>query len=370
MCTIRFVVFGFGLILEYISILEQHCVFRIPLGQFQGKARLRKYKHVLTQLKLPTAKATAGEYWSICGLHALLEHVIRISSFYKDLMQQCIAEHGNVLRLLLYYDELTPGDAFAPDNRRKHWVIYTAFMEFGQACLSREEAWLPIGIIRNTKVQKIDGGISNVIRLLLRSWCGRPMLLKELQELITIGSVCSLADLDAHRAVSQHMGTSSLRPCTKCRNVMKKGHKSCTARSWQVDITCKDFQKFDIATDEDIFQTLDLLQKTHEATVPRAPRARVPRARVPRGTVAELEKAHGFHHNPYSMYMDMPLRSYVLPVRGVMYDPMHTMYQNGVFTIGVSQFLLVLRKVGKRHFSHIADFFDGDWQVPFSHRAS
>ena len=362
----RFVVFGFWYDFRIHFHFGATLRFRTPLEQFQGRARSRKYKHVLTRLKLPatisSANAPAGElYWTICGLHALLEHVIRISSFYKDLMQQCIAEHGNVLRLLLYYDELTPGDAFAPDNRRKHWVIYTAFMEFGQACLSREEAWLPIGIIRNTMVKKIDGGISNVIRLLLRSWCGRPMMLKELQELITIGSVCNLADLDAHRAVSQLMGTSSLRPCTKCRNVMKKGHKSCTARSWQVDITCKDFQKFDIATDEDIFQALGLLQKTHEATVARAPRARVPRGTV---TVAELEKAHGLHRDPYSMYMDMSLRNYVQPVRGVMYDPMHTMYQNGVFTIGVSQFLLVLRKVGKRHFSHIADFFDGDWQVP------
>ena len=95
--------------------------------------------------------------------------------------------------------------------------------------------------------------------------------------------------------------------------------------------------------------------------------ARVPRARVPRGTatVAELERAYGLHRDPYSMYVDMSLRKYVQPVRGVMYDPMHTMYQNGVFTIGVSQFLIVLRSVVKLHFSHIADFFAGDWQVPF-----
>ena len=365
--------FDFGILSHFRANLR----FRTPLEQFQGRARFQRYKHVLTRLKLPTTGTTnatvkrgnsggnSGRDWSICSLHALLEHFMHISSFYRDLMQQCIAQHGNVLRLVLYYDELTPGDAFAPDNRRKHWVIYTAFLEFGQACLSQEEAWLPIGVIRNTTVKTIEGGISNVIRLLLRSWCGRPMMLKELQELITIGSVCSLADLDAHRAVSQHMGTSSLRPCTKCRNVMMKGHKSCTARSWQVDITCKDFQKFDIATDEDIFQTLNLLQKTYEATVARAPRARVPKGTV---TVAELEKAHGLHRDPYSMYMDMSLRNYVQPVRGVMYDPMHTMYQSGVFTIGVSQFLLVLRKVGKRHFTHIADFFGGDWQVPFFQR--
>ena len=112
---------------------------------------------------------------------------------------------------------------------------------------------------------------------------------------------------------------------------MCKGHKSVTATSWQIDITCKDFAKFDLATDEDIYETLDMLQLAYDKGQ----------------EVDVLEKAHGLNRDPYSMYMDMALGPYLKPVSGIKYDPMHTMYQNEVFTIGATEFLLILRQIGK-----------------------
>ena len=129
---------------------------------------------------------------------------------------------------------------------------------------------------------------------------------------------------------------------------MCKGHKSVTATSWQIDITCKDFAKFDLATDEDIYETLDMLQLAYDNGQ----------------EVDVLEKADGLNRDPYSMYMDMALRPYLKPVSGIKYDPMHTMYQNGVFSYGISLFLHALRKVGKRRFSDIDAYFAADWKCP------
>ena len=164
-------------------------------------------------------------------------------------MAYTVAQHGHVWSLVIYYDELTPGDAFAPDNKRKFWSIYVAFLEFGPHMLAQEEAWLPIGILRTSTAKTIVGGMPNATRLLLGSWCGHPIMLKfnsvlgnsasssfgnsasssfgnsvldntvDEGELISVGIVINLADLDAHRAISGWLGTSGLRPCTKCRNV-------------------------------------------------------------------------------------------------------------------------------------------------------
>ena len=120
-------------------------------------------------------------------------------------------------------------------------------------------------------------------------------------EIISINRVIQIADLDAHRAVSGLKGTSGLRPCIKCRNLMCKDHPSVGQSDWLVDITCKDPSRFDLATDTDIFETLDMLQSKYD-----------------RGEdVKDLEKAHGVNRNPLSMYMDMHLRRFVRPVSGV-----------------------------------------------------
>ena len=195
------------------------------------------------------------------------------------------------------------------------------------------------GVLRCNIASQIVGGISSVIRMLLRTWCGRGIMLHEIGEgeIISITRVIQIAELDAHRSVSGLKRTSGIRPCIKCRNLMCKDHPSVGQSDWLVDITCKDPSRFDLATDKDIFDTLDMLQ-----------------SKVDGGeNVDKLEKAHGFNHNPFSMYMDKVLRRYVRPVSGIKFDSMHTMYQNGVFTIGATEFLLILRQVGKFHFSHL-----------------
>ena len=101
----------------------------------------------------------------------------------KTYLAFTIAQHGHVWRLVIYYDELTPGDAFAPDNKRKFWAIYVAFEEFGPLMLAQEEVWLPMGILRTSIATKtIVGGMANATRVLLGSCVERPLMLEHVRQ--------------------------------------------------------------------------------------------------------------------------------------------------------------------------------------------
>ena len=65
--------------------------------------------------------------------------------------------------LILYTDEVVPGNVIKYDNLRKIWVIYFSFQEFGMVVLQHEEAWFTLAVARSSKVSEADAGISQVL---------------------------------------------------------------------------------------------------------------------------------------------------------------------------------------------------------------
>ena len=51
--------------------------------------------------------------------------------------------------VIVYFDQLTPGNVLRPDNKRKAYLIYFTVTEFGDI-IRHENAWLPIGILRHS----------------------------------------------------------------------------------------------------------------------------------------------------------------------------------------------------------------------------
>ena len=62
-------------------------------------------------------------------------------------------------------DEVTPGSALRPDNKRKHHILYISFMEL--EALSSTDAWFPIAILRSDICKSVTGGFSHAIGELL-----------------------------------------------------------------------------------------------------------------------------------------------------------------------------------------------------------
>jgi hypothetical protein len=296
--------------------------------------------------------------WDVCRLDLLLNYFLDDSQFLRDVMQEAVRKYGNRLIPILYSDEMTPGDAFAPDNKRKSWCFYVSFLELGAANLCQAEVWLPIAILRSCIVNKTEGGLSNVYRRLMHAWfCGDPcsygtqgfVARLDLPTMIVFGKVLFLADLDGHRACYSWRGTSSLRPCFICRNCMKKGCAGCTSDSWLIDITCTDYERLDIATDEEAWAVVDLIKAAFETMAP--------------ADLHKLEQAHGMNHNPFGILQDIALRPFIKP-SCIRIDPMHCMYVGGAMGHEMWKFMCSLKKE-KLGFAEANAHVNADWKYPF-----
>ena len=75
-------------------------------------------------------------------------------------------------RLVLYSDEVVPGNPLATDNRRKVWVVYFSFLELGPAVLCHEEAWFCVMAKRSHDVNQVSGGMSQVFKAIGKMFFG------------------------------------------------------------------------------------------------------------------------------------------------------------------------------------------------------
>ena len=80
-----------------------------------------------------------------------------------SLLKQRPNTFDNPWRLVVYSDEITPGNQVAHKNPRKTWAIYYSFLEFG-SLLGSEEFWFTGTLVSSDTVRHIDGGWSSVIR--------------------------------------------------------------------------------------------------------------------------------------------------------------------------------------------------------------
>ncbi len=121
-------------------------------------------------VKLPLI---AGGYldWPTALPHAWLPCCLRVPAF-RDISMQSCAKHPSSFQrpwnLVLYLDEITPGNVLRPDNKRKITAFYASLLEFDDF-LRYEAAWMTLGTLRTGVVKNIKGGMSNVVRQLLRA---------------------------------------------------------------------------------------------------------------------------------------------------------------------------------------------------------
>jgi hypothetical protein len=71
-------------------------------------------------------------------------------------------------RLIVYSDEVSPGNQLSHDNRRKLQCIYWSFFEFGPDALQHENAWFVLTAVRSQAIKALDGGMSHLVGALLQ----------------------------------------------------------------------------------------------------------------------------------------------------------------------------------------------------------
>ena len=87
---------------------------------------------------------------------------------FHTLLKKTLAKHNSPLSLLVYADEVTPGNVLANVPTREMWCIYISIKEFS-VHLQKEAAWMTVGLIRSDTVAALDGHLSQVLSALLES---------------------------------------------------------------------------------------------------------------------------------------------------------------------------------------------------------
>ena len=123
-------------------------------------------------------------------------------------MADTLSRCGNKVRLIVYSDEVTPGQQLNARNDRKTHAVHWSLADFPIAALSCEDAWFAWTALRTTEVSNIDGGLSHVLKVLLKTSIHNPYGMRHGVSIdlgfdalvLLFGDVhCTVQDLLAHK---------------------------------------------------------------------------------------------------------------------------------------------------------------------------
>ena len=254
-------------------------------------------------------------------------------------------------RLIIYSDEVVPGNAIAAHNMRKLWVLYWSFMEFGPALLSDEDAWFCIGAERTDRVKQLEGGMAQVFSMVLVfmfSSGGHSFKDSGVQLEFADGTRVRLfavlemilQDCGAHKQVFCVKGESGLKQCLGCRNFYAKDHGIVDEEADESLLTCSSVNpaELDFATDDEVRATVKRLAGFKLTLENKLFKVR--------------EVACGFNHQKFNMLLNPALDNVVRPVSNFAHDWMHTMVVTGAWNTVMYLLIMALVTDGRAKDAH------------------
>ena len=260
-----------------------------------------------TTLKLPGINGTEVQL-PIASFSLCLQRMCQVSVSFASLLRECVLNSSTrSLTLLLYHDLAVPGNILHSNHPLKSHLVYCSFAEFSHN-LSTECAWFTIASIRNADLEQIAGGMSCLMRLLVKAiraqvGAGLPFTATSQTLLLQLKGYRLIADESAVKHTYECKGASGIRPCIKCQNVLIRQHL-CDASF--VHISEADPAKFIELTDEAAFTIADRL-----AEMVRDNRS-----------ISEFQTVSGWNYVETGLMQDKEARLLLSPSRAT-YDPMH-----------------------------------------------
>jgi len=263
---------------------------------------------------------TTGERLKVGIQHpmAFTRHCFDECVGFRNMIDAAVRTHGldRPWRLLLYNDGVTPQDSASSHDKRKLINIYWSLAEFGLAALSSEEAWSVLTVLRTSKVEEYNGGLSRftgeVLEREFADWEARGV------ELPNVGTLraklwCFVSDEPALKDFFLHKGHAGMLPCCLCWNViLHRFYDAAVHPAPYVSTTCFDWTAFRRHTDESLRTLfLDLSAKF---------------GNVDDDQFEELCLAAGLNYSDHSLLRNEAVR----PPSQMMYDYAHTYVVGGL----------------------------------------
>lgn len=306
------------------------------------------------EIELPYENSDRTFTWHVLRLDKVLQRFADASAVFRGVLLRAARGRHGQLRLCFYTDEVTPGNVLALVVGRKFWAFYFSFFEFG-LLLQKESFWIPIAVLRTHIANEIVGGVSGCIARLLHAIFGPPTNLRHgfvlnLPEAIMISATFHilLADGEADRACWSCKGAAGIRSCFVCRNCIKHRYSN---HPGVHPVSCADFALFDVADDNSVWESADILSAAAETT--------------PKPQFELLQRSLGLTHRPGTLLQDRSLRDIVKPVSSHRYGPMHTLVHNGVATYEFARFFRACQqKLPSFSYEQVREFLRADWHHP------
>ena len=207
------------------------------------------------------------KFLDICHPFAMLQYLCTISLPFGDMLYTAVQKAaGQPLRLVIYADEMCPGNPFRPEKSRTLQCIYWTFIDFPGYVLSRTFSWKVLCLIRAKIVEKVEGGMSYICRLLLRVFfpengtsLADGIYVKVRDATFVVSAVFAgfLCDLKGHKENLEWKGHNGNVTCLSCANIDKRILGDHGARVYGLD--CSDPKKFIPRTNEEVFEAVDEL---------------------------------------------------------------------------------------------------------------
>ena len=120
------------------------------------------------------------------------------------------------MSVLLYLDEIVPGNPFRLDKGRKVWAVYWACLEWPGWVLARSAFWPIIGVIKSRTLDECPGGVSMFwkhIVGLFKDGLVVQLVHKEDRIPFTLTYAGTMADEAALKQISSFKGASGIKCC-------------------------------------------------------------------------------------------------------------------------------------------------------------
>lgn len=281
-----------------------------------------------------------GFEWSYICPFAWLHFLTANCKGFSSAMRDCIGNGTSPLRLIVYIDELCPGNPLRPEKARTLQSIYYVFVDFPAWVLQRSDCWQLFGVLKSTIAASLPGGVSGLMKRVMHILfaasgpsfsTGTLIVVDDRTELVCRALFAGfLCDEKAHKEILSVKGASGTKPCVTCMNVVRLIDVS--KDDYLRDITCSRLDELRYHTDASFYEMIDEL-RTQEPLLSKR-------------KFESLQQAMGILHDPDSLLYDDSLREIIKPVTHCLRDWCHVLCSGGAAGTEIALLLQVLQDNG------------------------
>jgi hypothetical protein len=317
-------------------------------------------KSFFVDLKLKSTSTEGLLSVRVADLCQVVQHRVKRCPSFGHLLRDAILKSvDNKLTLLMYHDQVVPGNVLQINPERKSTLIYCSFKELGH-WLCKSFSWMTVGVVTDSTLSKVADGMTAVIRHLIKLFVepggllhsGITFSLQEAVWLLEIRDIALIADEAALKATWSNKGASGLRPCLLCQNILRT---DADVPPPFLHISEGNYMDFQLQSDSDVFLLADNLA-----------------AMKARGVTAvsfnQTQKHSGLTYAPEGLLWDVTVRGWLGPTCAN-FDPTHIYFSNGIFGSETQLLFDEIERMSKKNqcvisSRHFIDFVSSSWATP------